>query len=241
MVEDSFRLPGSSYEQLTQIVQAYGHLDKAVGAQEVADTLGIDQTQVSRNNRFLVSIGVIDGGKKKQSTGKGKQLARALDHNLPGEIRSQWRELVVDHEFMEKILAAVRIRNGMEPSNLETHIAYTAGQKKTSRSVTGARAVIDILNAAGVLREHDGKIVAVEEEVTLSARPDKQVTPRVDVGDREVGRSGGGNIAAGWVGPPVGIQLQIQCTVDEIEGLAPKLRKLIEALSRSGSDPTSRD
>ena len=91
MGEDSFRLPGSSYTELVKIIRAYGQTTGPVSPDEVTHLCGIHPTQISRNNAFLVSMGVIDQGKKKSVTERGKSLALALEHEMPDEIRARFR------------------------------------------------------------------------------------------------------------------------------------------------------
>lgn len=236
MVEERFRLPGSSYEQLVRIIQSYGHLDEAASPEDVSRVAGgIHPTEVSRNNGFLVAIGILEGGKKKQITEKGRALARALEYGEESEMRSQWRQVMAGNEFVEKVIAAVRIRKGMEYSTLQSHIAYSAGQPKTKVVLTGAGAVVDILLAAGLTQQQDGKLVAVVDEM----RPPSEAPARAeDVGEVVAERPitsaptlsappGG----ASWV---FNIQIQIQCSPDDVETLGPKLRALLKTLSEGG-------
>lgn len=53
---------------------------------------------------------------------------------------------------------AVEIRKSMEGSAFEAHIAYSAGEAKSSQVMTGARTVIDILRAAAAVTEKDGQL-----------------------------------------------------------------------------------
>ena len=55
-MSESFKLPGSSYEELTKIIKAYstGKIGVPMSLDAVAQTTGMDKTVVSRNNGFLV-------------------------------------------------------------------------------------------------------------------------------------------------------------------------------------------
>jgi hypothetical protein len=68
----------------------------------------------SANNKFLVSTGVVKTGKKRTITPIGSELATALKHNLPDEIAAKWRAVVDTTDFLQKVIAAVRIRKGMD-------------------------------------------------------------------------------------------------------------------------------
>ena len=92
MAEETFRLPKSSYDELVKIIQAYGNSSQAVNLDEVARTAVMDTTIISRNNAFLMSVGIIEGGRAKGITGKGKSLAQALHYNVVEDIATGWRE-----------------------------------------------------------------------------------------------------------------------------------------------------
>ncbi len=130
MPDERFRLPGSSYGELVKVIRAYGTLSGAASLDEVSKLAAMHPTQISRNNGFLVAMGILEGGKNKVITSKGQDLARALDHEMPDEIRNHWRRVVLEDEFLNKMLSAVKIRKGMEASTLQAHIAYSAGQPK---------------------------------------------------------------------------------------------------------------
>jgi hypothetical protein len=193
----------------------------------------MDPTQVSRNNGFLVSIGILSHGKKKSLTADGRALASALDFELPEQIESAWRSIALNNEFLRKIVSAVRIRGGMELSALRNHVAYTAGEPKEPRFLTGAGSVVDVLRAAGLLREENGKIVALpeggpvpkEEEAPKADEPIR-ITPQV----LKVGKNLGPESAE------LSIQVRIDCKPEDLESLAPKLQKFLKSLRDSSEN-----
>ncbi len=90
MAEETFRLPKSSYDELVKIIQAYGNSGPAANLDEVAQTSAMDKTIISRNNAFLISVGIIEGGKAKGITEKGKSLAQALHYEVLEDIATRW-------------------------------------------------------------------------------------------------------------------------------------------------------
>ena len=130
------------------------------------------------------------------------------------------------------MVAAVRIRGGMEDSALQSHIAYSAGETKSPGVMAGAGAVVQILKVAGVVKEQDGKLVAEP--------PTSGVSFIKVAGDiREPGKSGPSPVSgvSAELAPQtsnlgVSIQIQIQCTAAEIPDLAPKLRAMLKELSK---------
>jgi hypothetical protein len=238
MQEESLRLPRSSYEELVKIIQAYASLNKEVSLSEVAQIAAVDATVVSGNNAFLSALGIVQGGKKKSITPTGKSLSLALQHELPGEIRQQWRAIATANSFLQKILSAVRIRKGMDISTLQAHIAYSAGQAKNPLTSTGAATVINILKAAELVYEDNDKVLATEQ--TKEPRKPEEGTQLETAAEME----GGFSIESGILtastrvfSVPVQIQIQITCKPEELDSLGDKLRKLLSDLGQQTSTP----
>ena len=61
MAEREFRLPGSTYEELVNIIVAYGTRDDAANPRDVGKLDSVHQSSVSRNNAFLKQVGVVRG------------------------------------------------------------------------------------------------------------------------------------------------------------------------------------
>jgi hypothetical protein len=231
MAEETFRLPKSSYDELVKIIQAYGNSGQAVNLDEVARTAVMDTTIISRNNAFLMSVGIIEGGRAKGITGKGRPLAQALHYNVVEDIATQWREVVNANDFLQKMVTAVRIRGGMEESALQSHIAYSAGESKSPHVMAGAGAVVQILKVSGLVKEQDGKLIAGPPTTGVSF-----IKLAADLKQPEkTGPSAVVGVSAELVPQTsnlgVSIQIQIQCTAAEIPDLAPKLRKMLKELS----------
>ena len=161
---------------------------------------------------------------------------------MPGEIQGSWREIVEASDFMQKMLTALKIRKGMDVTTFQGHIAYSAGERKTSKTMTGARAVIDILRAAGLVEEKDGFLgptMAPEREL----EPPTAATPHVPSPSQPLPTSvpAGGALSPGI---SVHIELRIEAKPSELEGLGSKLRKILEEAtgmhpSESESPPES--
>jgi hypothetical protein len=160
MAEATFRLPESGFEQVRRILQAYhsaarGSTETPVSLDDLVKRTAINRTAVSSNNAFLLSLGLIEGGNAKRLTPLGVRAALVLDHEGAPEAQEAWKE-VVENSELERIVDAVRIRQGMDEDALLSHIVLTAGVPKTSRWLTGARTVVDLLQFSGLLVEKDG-------------------------------------------------------------------------------------
>lgn len=243
MPEKGFPLPGSSYKELIKIIQGYGSVGDDVTPSDVARVVSIHETIVSKNNKFLGGIGIIQGGKKKTMTPIGRELAHALNHDVKDDITAKWREVVETNDFLQRVVAAVRIRKGMDESSLESHVAYSAGQPKTPAVSTGAGTVVDILRAAELLKEEGGNLVAIApEQVSDSAEEGESALvsqtlrrPLASGGLIHISHHGGLQTE----GVSLNIEVRIQCTAEDIGELGPKIRKLIKELNENeANDPS---
>lgn len=234
MAKESIKLPRSSYEELRKIIVAYSKLDKPCSLDEISQLSGIGRTIVSNNNAFLTATGIIEGGKLKFPTDRGIVLAHSLEHEIPEEVEKAWRAIVQENEFLNKLLQAISIRKGMELSQLETHIAYSAGESKSKAVMTGARTVVDILRASGMVTEEDGQIKSKPAALDFVVNPplDERISfpPGTDVTIKTHIQQ---------VPLTVHIEVRINATPSEIDGLGDKLKGLIASLVQAKSDDRS--
>ena len=235
MSDEKFKLPQSSYEELSKVIKAYGHFSEPKPLDEISKFIGLHRTIISGNAGFLVGVGILEPGAKKVPTANGRKLAHALEHNMPDEIRTWWRQIVSGNDFLTRLLAAIRIRNGMDQQTLEAHIAYSAGQPKKPQFMTGARTVIDILRAAELIKEVDGKYIADYAQSALSeptAAADIQSAPNLDTAmQRPAGTVVSSALPTVQSGLSMRIQININCTPAEVLGLGIHIKKLMEELS----------
>jgi len=235
MPDERFKLPRSSYEELCKIIKAYGRITRLASLDEVNALAGVGSTVVSANNSFLASVGVIEGGKAKTATPKGKDLAKALEHNITDEIQHQWSRVVQENEFLSKMLTAIQIRRSMELDAFEAHIAYSAGEAKSNQVMTGARTVIDILRAAGAVAEKEGRLTPglLTETVPIAApvEADDQNVPgpiplKTTLHEHE-------SVRAGLI---IRIDLRIEAKPSDLEGLGGRLRRLLDEIQAKADD-----
>ena len=229
MAEREFRLPGSSYEEIVNIIVAYGTRDEAARAGDVGKLDSVHQSSVSRNNAFLTEIGVLQGESKKLITRRGRTLAVALARKDRAEIRSNWRTIVAASEFLQNVVSAVKLREGMLYPTVQAYIAHAAGQPRNKPVMNGAGAIIEILKAAGLLKEEAGELVATFDEQPEDPASENG-SPAEPSGTSVVSATVSGAAPAG-TRPSLSIHVQVRCTADEIEDLAPKLKALLRELS----------
>ena len=245
MAEREFRLPGSPYEELVNIIVAYGTRDEASMTGDVGKLDSVHQSSVSRNNAFLTEIGVLQGETKKLITRRGRSLAMALARKDWAEIRANWRAIVSANEFLQNVVSAVKLREGMLQPTVQAYIAHAAGQPRNKPVMTGAGAIVEILKTAGLLKEEAGELVALFEEeqepppelpaeaptASSDGSPQEETTP--EAAQSVVSATVSAAPPAGGAGaqPSVSIHIQVRCTADEIEDLAPRLKALLRELS----------
>ena len=236
MADEKFKLPGSSYEELVKIIKTYLPFDKPAGLVELSKTGSLHTTIISRNAGFLIGTDILGGGRDKQLTPKGRKLAQALDHQMKDDIRQHWRTIVTECDFLARVVTAVKIRDGMDETTLQAHIAYSAGQPKKGLVMTGARTVVDILRAAEVLEEQDGTLRirgTLPEGVTVrkESEPKPVPLPTTDALTKSqipkvVSRSVSFEADAARV--EININVAIDCKPESFDGLGRRIRQLIK-------------
>ena len=76
MAEEKFRLPKSSYDEVVKIIKGYSMFGGPIGLDEMSKQVSMHPTFVSKNVGFLLDIELLEGGRDKQATPKGRQLAQ---------------------------------------------------------------------------------------------------------------------------------------------------------------------
>ena len=225
---ENFRLPAASMEELLKVIQAYANAKEgtAMSIDEIAQATGMPRTSVSANNGFLVQVGLIGEGNKKAATETGRNLGRAYMSKITDEVERIWKEIVAEDDFLNRMISAVRIRGGMDKASFVNHIIYSSGQNDNKKTRTGATAVIDIMKSVSLIDETDGKITVIENALALSSEEKAEsLTEKSDdsilVGQRKIY----GNNAS------VVININVNCSVDELDDLACKIKELLKTIN----------
>ena len=225
MAEGEFRLPGSSYEELSNIIVAYGTRDEASNPGDVGKLNAVHQSSFSRNNAFLAGIGILQGEREKLVTRRGRALAISLSRKDQKGIQRGWRQIISTNEFLQNVLSAVKLREGMMRPTLQAYIAHVARQPRNNPVMTGANAIIDMLKAAGLLEEDAGELNA-----TFDVDSDLYA-PVGDLPEADTTEAVASTTITTGTTPVLNIHLHVRCDPDEIEDLAPKLRVLLREVS----------
>lgn len=224
---DRFKLPGSSLDEVFKVVQGYVSFGKTASLADIAKNTGMHESSISRNVGFLLSTGILQGGRDKSVTEVGKKLGLALLHNVHEDIEAILSDIVAEDEFLKNVLAAVRIRKGMDESSLRSHIAYSAGLSKNV-STAGTGAIIELLKRSGNLKTEDGKLV-VSSPI---ARPTSVETPVSQ--DRAEPVATHSVVRTIETNSPfsISIKIEVQCSPQDLDDLGLKLRKVVDDFSR---------
>ena len=224
---DRFKLPGSSLDEVFKVVQGYATFGKTASLADIAKNTGMHSTSISKNVGFLLSLGILEGGQNKSVTVSGNKLGLALLHNMQEDIEAILSDVVAEDEFLKNVLAAVRIRKGMDESSLRSHIAYSAGLSKNV-ATAGTGAVVDLLKRSGHLKAEDGKLV-VSSPI---ARPTSVETSDPQERSEPVATQSVIRTIEATSPFSISIKIEVQCSPQDLDDLGLKLRKVVDDFSR---------
>ena len=157
---DVYKLPTSSYEELIKIIKAYGggKVGVSVSLDDLVKSSGMSRTVISKNNGFLVQIGLITEGNKKSPTEICKKLANSYVMNLQDQTRLLWREILDQDEFITSMISMVGIKSKISRSEFVNHIVYSANCGNGPAYKAGAAALVEIMKLTNSIIENDGDI-----------------------------------------------------------------------------------
>ena len=152
---DTYKLPGSSYEEIIKIIRAYGTAKNGVALSlaDVAQASGIDKTIVSRNNGFLIQIRLITDGNKKSATETCINLGRAYGCGINDQIALIWNDIVKNDEFLNRMISTIQIKGKMSKQEFANHIVFSSSNNSTPSAKTGALAIIEILKLTQLMEK----------------------------------------------------------------------------------------
>lgn len=125
------------------------------------------------------------------------------------------------------MMSAIKIRNGMDKTALINHILYSAGST-TSASKVGANTIIEIFKDAGMVREEDGKILAVEKENVIDTNEEIEQNNQIKDTEQIVKIYDDKKIKNGTV---VNININIDASVDQLDELSEKIKQLLNSIN----------
>ncbi|MCX6345268.1 MAG: hypothetical protein NT018_09385 [Armatimonadetes bacterium] len=155
-----FVLPSSGYDMIDKIIHAYVRSgQQAVSLDEVASRASIHKTQLSPNHKFLVAVGILEGGTKKKLTKKGHDLALAISNRVAEDVSKNWAKIMRECEHTNKVLDMIHIQKEIDKSSIQGKVLQALGMHSSRYSKIGANCLIELLLRANLLQENDGKYV----------------------------------------------------------------------------------
>ena len=160
-MEDVYKLPTSSYDELIKVIKAYGagKVGIPVSLDDLVKASGMSRTVLSKNNGFLVQIGLISEGNKKSPSEMCKKLSNSYVMNLQDQTKLIWRELFDKDEFITRMLSMISIKNKISKTEFINHIVFSANCGNGPGYKAGASAIIEIMKMIGAISENDGELV----------------------------------------------------------------------------------
>jgi hypothetical protein len=238
-VAATFPLPRSSFKLLRLILIGYlhegGNDRKPSGPTDVGRAIGLDSTIVSRNNAALGALGLLESAehRKWRLTDGGVTVARALEYEAQDDIQESLSDMLRSNEYVQRVVTFVRGRGTIDEDQVVSHMAKTAGVRRTSEFLTGARALLELIYAAGLLQS-DGDIVrvpAARREAQPVGRADKPPGAYVDVGSTITGYRPEGTPHTAAVTLHLNLSPGDLKTDAAADQLAARIKRLLEALA----------
>lgn len=158
---ETYKLPGSSYEEVIKIIKAYsyGKSGVAVSLDDLVQATGMSKSVISRNNGFLVQTKLISEGNKKAPTDLCKKMGKAYDLNLVEQIRDYWNQIIDNDEFLSRMLSTIQIKGKMSKQEFVNHIVFSSSVGNSNTARAGAAAIIDIFKMVSLVEEQDGNLI----------------------------------------------------------------------------------
>lgn len=167
-MSEVFKLPGSSYEEITKIIRAYSNVKtgQELSLADLAQMSGMDKTIISRNNGFLLQLKLITEGNKKAPTAMCVTLGKAYNLGITEQISKIWFEIVKNDEFLNRMISTIQIKSEMPKQEFINHIVFSSSNNNSNNARAGASAIIEILKLTQMIEENDGKIVSGRGDIT---------------------------------------------------------------------------
>lgn len=221
---EGLRLPRRlSWDKLCQILVGYlnaGANEKYVSVKDVAEKAGVDVKNVSRNNRFFISWGFLEGSEEKprkyRLTEKALKFAAAYRIDSKSETaRRILRDLLSENELVQGLARRID-REGFNRQKLLSEIPIMVGDARVD--TIGVQSFLDMLAYAFGWEETGVEARIEEVKPALEARRAERRISRKTVAE---------------AGSKLNLQIQLVFNVDsntDVEKLSKILEKLVELL-----------
>lgn len=156
---------------------------------EIAEMSKISVDNISRNNKFFVSIGIAEGNTSRASfrlTPLGTKYAQALDWGKTGNASDALRDCIKDKPLTAKILGFIEMHQPTK-GELLGQIAVFAGVSKEPRFMTGINSYIDFLLISKLIVENsEGRISANKDFEQVRDFKEEPKSPAQPMGNKSL-------------------------------------------------------
>jgi len=157
--EAEFVMPRSSWDTVKRIIHAYyaAHEEKESTVESIAKLGGIARPNISLNNNFLRSLGVIEENEYKL-TQVGVRLAVGLATKDQSLVTESLQEIINKTEKLRRIVRTVQARGGITEESLRNEAMLALNLNEKSPGLGYLRTVIELLYESGMLKVENGKV-----------------------------------------------------------------------------------
>lgn len=169
-MSDVYKLPVSSYDELIKTIKVYGSgkVGIPMSLDDLVKSSGMSKTIISKNNGFLVQLGLISEGNKKAPSDICKKLANAYNMSLQEQIVVIWREIINQDEFITKMVSVIGIKGKLSKNEYINHIVFSSNCGSGAGYKAGAAAIIEILKTINAVSEYDGNIIVGDTNISVN-------------------------------------------------------------------------
>lgn len=151
---------GVSYEHCLKVLTGYYEakaFKKPITQKKLATLMGIDPSGISRAVGFLRAAGFLaKEGSLFRLTDLSIDYLKNLSWGLEEQTQKKLREILLDYELTQRVLSFIRLQKNVSMDEIIKRIAIFADKPHDSKWLTGAKAFLDFLLTAEILKEEDG-------------------------------------------------------------------------------------
>jgi hypothetical protein len=139
---------------------------------DVEDFTSISKSTVSRQNKFLTELGILqEDGRKRRLTESGIELAEALAKGDSIKAKEKMRSILDEWALTERFYSIVDMSGPMAEDEMEQELASITGREREGRSATGLSTLVSLYEWAGFFEYDENK-----EEYRALPKPERPST-----------------------------------------------------------------
>ena len=167
---DVMRLPATSFDMVKRIVHGYYRLGSDATLDQIATRIDVSRDTITRTNPFLVDVGLISGGMKKSCTELCTQLGSAIENGLEDDVIECITKILSENAFFSEVISDLKVKKEVKKDIFIGNVIKLSKKKRSKTSIAGANCVVDMLIAAGKIKENEGNLIPVyESEISQKA------------------------------------------------------------------------